>query len=116
MPDGLRVYFDHELSLYRRALTDGDYRQAWKHLERSHVIAQPWAVEHTSVHWLMLRFGFKIKDRKEIVGQIPRLIVGGVKSFVGKIPVGNTGGSNVPPLRRMDVPSDLAAIMKPFLR
>jgi hypothetical protein len=44
----------------------------------------------------MLRFGIKIKDRREIIGQIPRLLVGGVKSFVGKIPVGNTGGANVP--------------------
>jgi uncharacterized membrane protein YeaQ/YmgE (transglycosylase-associated protein family) len=33
----------------------------------------------------MLQFGIKIKNRKEIMGQIPRLIFGGVKSFVGKI-------------------------------
>ncbi|MDZ7650184.1 MAG: DUF3703 domain-containing protein [Cytophagales bacterium] len=72
---------------------------AWQHLERAHILGQPWAVEHTQVHWLMLKFGFRIKDTKEIIGQLPRLLVGGVKSFVGKIPVGNTGGANVPPLR-----------------
>ena len=49
----------------------------------------------------MLLFGFKIKDIKEIIGQIPRLVVGGVKSFVGEIPVGNTGGANVPLLKSM---------------
>ena len=42
-------------------------------------------------------FGIRIKDIREIIGQIPRLLVGGVKSFVGEIPVGNTGGANVPP-------------------
>jgi hypothetical protein len=39
-------------------------------------------------------------------------LVGGVKSFVGKIPVGNTGGANVPPLKPMEIPEDLAAIIK----
>lgn len=59
----------------------------------------------------MLRFGVKIKSSKEILGQIPRLLVGGVKSFVGKIPVGNTGGANVPPLKKMDIPDDLQKIL-----
>jgi hypothetical protein len=55
----------------------------------------------------MLLFGFKTKNSKEIIGQLPRLLVGGVKSFVGKIPVGNTGGANVPPLKPMEIPNDL---------
>jgi hypothetical protein len=59
----------------------------------------------------MLLFGIKIKDFKEIIGQIPRLLVGGVKSFVGEIPVGNTGGANVHPLKRMDIPDDLQLII-----
>lgn len=59
----------------------------------------------------MLQFGFKIKNAKEIVGQIPRLLVGGVKSFVGHIPVGNTGGANVPPLRAMEIPEDIQKIL-----
>jgi hypothetical protein len=47
----------------------------------------------------MLQFGIKIKSTNEVIGQIPRLLIGGVKSFVGHIPVGNTGGANVPPLK-----------------
>jgi len=54
----------------------------------------------------------KIKNTKEVLGQIPRLLVGGVKSFVGTIPVGNTGGANVPPLKSMDIPDDLQIIIK----
>ena len=60
----------------------------------------------------MLLFGIKIKDSKEIVGQIPRLLVGGIKSFVGEIPVGNTGGSNVPPLKSMEIPAELKKIIE----
>jgi hypothetical protein len=60
----------------------------------------------------MLLFGIKTKNTKEIIGQIPRLLVGGVKSFVGNIPVGNTGGANVPPLQPMQIPDDLLNIIK----
>ena len=57
---------------------------------------------------------FISKTLKKIIGQIPRLLVGGVKSFVGKIPVGNTGGSNVPPLQPMEIPDDLAVILHKY--
>ena len=59
----------------------------------------------------MLLFGIKIKNAKEVIWQIPRLLVGGVKSFVGHIPVGNTGGANVPPLKPMEIPQDLLTII-----
>jgi hypothetical protein len=59
----------------------------------------------------MLSFGISIKNTKEVLGQIPRLLLGGVKSFVGKIPAGNTGGANVPPLTPMEIPADLQIII-----
>ncbi|MDX1913385.1 MAG: DUF3703 domain-containing protein [Saprospiraceae bacterium] len=52
-----------------------------------------------------------IKSPKEVLGQITRLVFGGVKSFVGKVPVGNTGGANVPPLQPMEIPEDLRRIL-----
>jgi hypothetical protein len=63
----------------------------------------------------MLKFGMRIKDWHEILGQIPRLIFGGIKSFVGKIPVGNTGGANVPPLKPMEIPDDIKALMRQYV-
>ncbi len=71
-------------------------------------------MEHSEVHWKMLKFGFAIKSRKEIRGQILRLVFGGVKSFVGKIPTGNTGGADVSPLQMMEIPSDLREMLIPF--
>ena len=115
MPDGLKVHYHQELKRYKEFLLKGDLQAAWRYLERAHILGQPWAVEHTEVHWIMLMFGFKIKNWREILGQIPRLLVGGVKSFVGKIPVGNTGGANVPPLRPMEIPDDLKEMMKPYV-
>ena len=107
IPKRLRYYFLREVVLYRAQFKAGNLGDAWRHLERAHIIGQAYPVEHTYAHWLMLKFGFAIKDPKEILGQLPRLLVGGVKSFVGKIPVGNSGGANVPPLKPMALPKDI---------
>jgi len=112
MPGTLRPFYREELVSAENAFAEKKYQQSWRHLERAHILGQPYPVEHTAVHWKMLLFGIKIKNTKEIIGQIPRLLVGGVKSFVGKIPVGNSGGANVPPLQPMEIPEDLLAIIQ----
>ena len=112
IPKRLTPFWNTELLSYHNELNKGDLVNAWRHLERAHIIGQRYPVEHTKVHWKMLLFGFKIKSGKEILGQIPRLLVGGVKSFVGKIPVGNPGGSNVPPLKAFDLDVDLQEIFR----
>jgi hypothetical protein len=113
MPDGLRAHYSKELERYEAELKMRNLQEAWRYLERAHILGQSWPREHSHVHWIMLKFGFRIKDAKEIIGQIPRLLIGGVKSFVGNIPIGNTGGANVPPLKPMEIPEDLQAILKP---
>lgn len=114
MPEGLNVNYRKELEIYRTEMSNANLQLAWRQLERLHIIGQPWFVQHTYAHWLMLRFGIKIKSKKEILGQLPRLLLGGIKSFVGKIPTGNTGGVNVPPLRVMEIPEELKNMIKPY--
>lgn len=111
MPDRLKTHYKNELDYYREELGKGNLQVAWRHLERAHILGQSYPYQHSEVHWMMLRFGLMIKSPKEVLGQIPRLLVGGVKSFVGIIPVGNTGGANVPPLRSMEIPEDLKDLM-----
>ncbi|MEO5997783.1 MAG: DUF3703 domain-containing protein [Chitinophagaceae bacterium] len=114
MPNGLRYYYQQELEQYKNEVSKGNLLHAWNHLERAHVIGQAWFKQHTYVHWLMFRFGIKIRNKREIIGQLPRLLLGGIKSFVGLIPTGNTGGANVPPLQIMKIPEDLKMILKPY--
>ena len=99
MPKGLQIYYEEELLKYRIELAAGNLSVAWQHLERAHIIGQSWPKEHNYVHWLMLKFGIYIKNTKEIIGRIP---------------VGNTGGANVPPLKSMEIPEDLAMLLKKF--
>lgn len=111
MPTKLKPFYKAELDLAKINFMENNLQKSWFHLERAHIIGQKYPYEHTFVHWKMLQFGIKIKSSKEIVGQIPRLLVGGVKSFVGHIPVGNTGGANVPPLKAMEIPGDIQKIL-----
>ena len=112
IPESLKPYYKEELDKYRTEYSNRDLKKAWNHLERAHIIGQKYPYAHTFVHWKMLQFGIKIKNRKEIMGQIPRLIFGGVKSFVGKIPLGNPGGANVPPLKPFPIENELKNIFQ----
>tara|TARA_R110002111_G_scaffold11262_7_gene35122 strand:+ start:104 stop:478 length:375 start_codon:yes stop_codon:yes gene_type:complete len=110
IPTKLAPYFKEQIKKYSIEYNAGNLENAWMHLEKAHILGQRYPYEHSYVHWKMLQFGFKIKSLKEIFGQIPRLIFGGVKSFVGKVPVGNPGGANVPPLKSFPIEKELQDI------
>ncbi|MCA1762237.1 MAG: DUF3703 domain-containing protein [Cryomorphaceae bacterium] len=110
IPSELKPYYQAELEKYSAAYAHGDLKVAWNHLERAHIIGQKYPYAHTFVHWKMLQFGIRIKSGKEVFGHIPKLIFGGVKSFVGKIPTGNPGGANVPPLKPFPIEKELQDI------
>tara|TARA_R110002050_G_scaffold266416_1_gene407841 strand:- start:122 stop:493 length:372 start_codon:yes stop_codon:yes gene_type:complete len=110
IPQTLKPFYHLELTKFQVAYNEGNLNQAWSHLERAHIIGQRYPYAHSYVHWKMLLFGIKIKSIKEIFGQIPRLLVGGVKSFVGKVPVGNPGGANVAPMKAFPIDAELQAI------
>lgn len=112
IPQTLLPYFEAEIKQYTAEFDSGNLSKAWNHLERAHIIGQKYPFAHTMVHWKMLQFGIRIKNGKEIIGQIPRLLVGGVKSFVGKIPVGNPGGANVPPMKPFPIDPEIQHIFK----
>jgi hypothetical protein len=79
MPPKLKPFYQAELQCAATALCQKHWQLSWRHLERAHILAQPYPVEHTTVHWKMLQFGIRIKNGKEILGQLPRLLFGGVK-------------------------------------
>lgn len=111
MPSKIRPHYLAELNKSEQARVIGDLRLEWYHLERAHILGQRWPREHNAVHWRMLKFGLRTKNTREIIGQLPRLVFGGVKSFVGTVPIGNTGGANVPALDSLALPDDLAMIL-----
>ena len=112
IPKGLKPYYTAELAKYRSEYSSKNLKNAWNHLERAHILGQKYPFAHSYVHWKMLQFGFKIKSGKEIFGQIPRLVFGGVKSFVGTVPTGNPGGANVPALKAFPIEEELKEVFR----
>jgi Protein of unknown function (DUF3703) len=111
LPAPLRPYYDAELAAATAASRQGARAAAWQHLERAHILGQRWPVAHTQVHYRMLRHGLRYGETREILGQLPRIVFGFLGSLVGRVPIGNTGGANVPPEQPMPIPADLQALL-----
>ena len=108
-PERRRAY-GREAAAARAAYKRGDLNESFRLLERAHIVGQPWFGPHTWTHWWMLKIGWRRRDPREIRGQILRLAAGGLLSWVGWLPAGNTGGANVPPKKPLPLPDDLARL------
>ena len=95
----------------RAARDAGNLDEAWRLLERTHILSQPWVWPHVRSHLDMLRLAVRTRDRQEVLGQIVRVLLAGPGSAVGRYPRGNTGRSNVSATQPMPVPDDLAGLL-----
>jgi hypothetical protein len=107
----LRAAWSTEIGFARTARVSGDVRAEWTHLERAHILSQPLAGLHVRTHVAMLAAALRRRDRRELVGQLFRVVVAAPGSITGKYPVGNTGGADVSPFAPMPVPDDLRPLL-----
>jgi hypothetical protein len=112
MSEKIRKYIDAEVEKAETYFAANKLDAAFSHLERAHVLGQAITYEHTRVHFLMLKIGWKRKDWREIFGQIFRIVGASTKTPFGIYPPGNTGGANVSPFKPMPVSDDLQVILK----
>lgn len=110
MPEPARLQFEKDLGLGRLA---DDPDAAWAALTRAHILSQRWAGPHLRCHAAMLTRAGRERHGKEIVGQVLRLIVAAPGSWTGRVPIGNTGRSDVALMAPMPVPDDLARLLEP---
>lgn len=112
MKSGVKAAFADEMAAARAAEAAGDIALAKHHLERAHILGQRWYVTHIKTHYHMLRLALKQTDASEARGQFVRLIGAGPFHLAGWVPVGNTGGADVPATRPMPIPPDLQAYLE----
>lgn len=108
----LEEHIEAEIAKAAELSQAGDDKAAFHHLERAHVLGQASTYYHTRVHILMLKHGIKSRDLREMAGQVLRVAGAATKTPLGIYPKGNTGGTNVSPIKPMPVPDDLAAILR----
>lgn len=104
----IRPYVDAELGAAQAAEAAGDAETGFRHLERAHILGQASTVEHVRVHARMLGWGIRQREPREIFGQMLRIIGAATKTGAGLVPMGNTGGANIPPFKPLPIPDDLA--------
>jgi hypothetical protein len=109
MKPALQAAFAEELRLAGHV---ADPKQAWRHLERAHVLSQAYAWPHVVVHGHMLIAGFRRGDAREVWGQLVRVLVAAPGSWLGRAPLGNTGGADVGILTPMPIPEDLRRLLE----
>ncbi|UXI66296.1 DUF3703 domain-containing protein [Tahibacter amnicola] len=102
-----------ELAAARQAIAQARHQDAFRHLERAHVLGQSRTGTHVASHWAMLQWAWRNRDLREGVGQVMRLIAAVLITRVW-VPLGNTGGANVSAIRPMPVPVDLQALLVTF--
>ena len=92
----------------------GDLRTAYTRLEEAHVLGQPYLETHVIVHLWLLRVGVRRRDVREVIGQLARLVLVPFGHLTGRLPAGNTGGSNVSAFQPMPIPADLQLLLHPM--
>jgi hypothetical protein len=112
MSDVLTKHIEEEIAAAAELTDAGDDAEAFRHLERAHVLGQTSTYHHTRVHWLMLKHGIRTGDRREMAGQVLRIAGAATKTPFGIYPAGNTGGANVSPIRPMPIADDLQEILR----
>ena len=103
--------FENEIALAKGFIARGEFEQGFAHLERAHVIGQAFVVPHARSHGLMLLFEIRRRRPVAALGQVVRLVLGILGSAVGKVPVGNTGGSDISMFKRMPIAPELQDII-----
>lgn len=106
----LLAAYRSELDAGYAAMNSGDLNEAFRRFERAHILGQRSTRLHLRSHVAMLRVARRRGDKREIVGQLKRIVAAALFSRIW-VPVGNTGGANVGALQKMPVPEDLERIL-----
>jgi hypothetical protein len=99
----LKDVFDAEMDKAKQAAAAGEAAAAMAHLERAHVLGQDHVGPHALTHWWMLRIAAARGRLGDAIGQAVRIVLGAIGSAIGRVPSGNTGGSDVGMFQPMPV-------------
>jgi len=97
----IRPHVLHEFEQAKLCFEKGDFEESFKHLENAHVLGQRSTRLHVLAHLRMAQWAIAQRAPKEFFGQLFRIVGAAAKTFLGLVPSGNTGGSNVSPFKPM---------------
>lgn len=95
-----------ELSSYTQARAKGQHDKCVYHLGRAHILSQHRWFHHFYVHFLMFEYSWRRKDWSEVRGQLLRMIATIPGHIFRKLPLGNTGWSNIGLMQKLPLPEE----------
>ncbi|KFX68788.1 hypothetical protein TMS3_0114960 [Pseudomonas taeanensis MS-3] len=93
------------------ASRQADYADAFRWLERAHILSQRQPLRHAHTHWQMLRLGWRSGDLREVAGQVPRIIAALLFSRIW-VPSGNSGRARVSAFAPMPISDELQLLLR----
>lgn len=81
--------------LLKQSQEEKNYLIALSYLEEAHILSQSKAWPHFQVHWKMFLLALRHTEFKEVLGQIPRIILAIPGSLLGLAPRGNVGSTKM---------------------
>lgn len=107
----LTQFYYLEINNFQNAVREQRIQDAWKNLERAHVLGQFFWKEHFYIHFLMLILSLKTFNCKEALGQIPRMLLAIPGSLFRKAPKGNVGTVRAGIFEPMPISDELKEIV-----
>jgi len=77
MKAAIKTAFGQEMSLAKDAYKRDQLDEAFRLLERAHILGQRYFTTHFITHWWMLKVGIRKTDWREIRGQVLRIYSAG---------------------------------------
>lgn len=111
-PKVLFAYFEY-LALADQARKSKDYESSFTYLEYAHILGQQDVLCHLQVHLQMLWLALCTANWREMTGQSYRLFLTPFGHLFNRLPLGNTGRSNVSAFKPMSIPEELREILTP---
>jgi hypothetical protein len=103
---------EEEVGLAEDLIRLGKYDDAFLHLQSAHVLGQAYIRWHVVSHWLMLKVAVRRRQPMAAAGQLARIFLGALGSALGRVPTGNTGGSDISMFKRMPIAPELSRVME----
>jgi len=111
MNTALRIAIDEVFFQARKALNEAAPTKAFSWLERAHILSQRMPILYAQSHWLMLRAGWQLRDFREVLSQVPRIMAALLFSKIW-VPLGNSGRARASAFASIPISPELQRLLQ----
>ena len=100
------------LLAYSKTPSSDEAERQWDYLSAAHIVGQTDFLQHSTVHIAMLQLALRQREWFEVFGQLFRLSLVPIGHFFKRLPLGNSGRSNVNAFKTMLIEPKIAHLIE----